>query len=104
MEQNNYRGNNEIRNNNVQQNNNAAAVKVETETKANILSKVGEFAGEHKEALIVAGVMAGVFALRKPIAKVGKWAYQNTIGRIFNKKKEDAPAASTEAKEEQPAK
>ena len=102
-QQNNNRGNNEIRNN-VQQNNNAATVKMETETKATVLGQAGEFASKHKEALIVAGVLTAGYMLRKPIAKAATWTWKNTLGRLFTKKKEDAPAASTEAKEEQPAK
>ena len=101
MEQNNYRGN-EYRNN--AQNNAQPTVKVETETKANVITKATDFIGKHKEAAIVAGVLTAGYLLRKPIAKAATWAWKNTLGRVFGKKTQTAPAPAEEAKVEAPAK
>lgn len=79
------------------QENNANTALVETETKANVLTKATDFLGKHKEGVLVGGVLITGYVLRKPIVKAVTWFWKNTGGRIFGKKNEVAPAPAEDA-------
>lgn len=71
--------------------------KMETETKANVITKATDFIVKHKEATIVTGVLVTGYVLRKPIAKAATWIWKKTGGRLFGKKNEVAAAPAEEA-------